>query len=247
MKKKALFFTPLFLCILLLTACGGESNTPVKIGEEFKIENNPITILKLEESKVLRLAKDEKVQVAPKGKKYIYLDVKNPKKEMIFLKAFSKEKELKSEENMFDYMHVIDSGFNDAYFLVDENTSIDKIVITTPLETEYVVTNPTATKNETTISNEVQTVLDAYSKGKAIGLLEGFKPFVKDGKSVFSIAKQEGSVIASNIMSNKAEVTYFTEDGKKYVMNITNIFNTDAVVTSYWENGKVTSIEVVED
>jgi len=245
MKKQSFFLISLLSLTLIFTSCG-ESNVTVEIGKEFKIDENPITILKLEESKVLRAAKEEMVQVAPKGKKYIYLEVKNPNKEMIFLKAFNKDAEIKSEENLSDYTHDIDTGFEDAYYLVDENTSIDKIIITTPSETEYTVLKPTVTKSKFSITEEVQKVVDSYNTKKAIGLLQGFAPYVKDGKNVFDIAKQEGQIIASNIMSNKAEVTYFTEDGKKYIFMITDVLGGKSKVTSLWENGKVTNLEVVE-
>ena len=245
MKKQSIFLISLFSFMLIFTSCG-ENSTPVQIGKEFKIDESPVTILKLEESKVLRAAKDEMVQLAPKGKKYIYLEVKNPKNEMIFLKAFNKDTEIKSEENLSSYIHDIDAGFKDDYYLVDENTTIDKIVITTPSETEYIVLKPTITKSKSVIIDEVQKVVDSYSTTKAIGLLQGFAPFVKDGKNVFEIAKQEGSIIASNIMSNKAEVTYFTEDGKKYIFIITDVLGGKSKVTSNWEAGKVTSLEVVE-
>ncbi|MFY7740119.1 MAG: hypothetical protein ACOVQC_06345 [Flavobacterium sp.] len=246
MKKQSVFLISLFSLILTFTSCG-KDNVTVEIGKEFKIDENPITIVKLEETKVLRSTKDEMVQMAPKGKKYVYLEVKNPNKEMIFLKAFIGENELKAEENLYDYTHDIDTGFEDDYYLVDENVSINKIVITTPSETEYAVLKPTATKSKSTITEEVQKVVDSYTTTKAIGLLQGFTPYVKDGKSVFDIAKQEGQIIASNIMSNKAEVTYFSEDGKKYVFKITNVLGGTSMVTSIWENGKVTSLEVVEN
>ncbi len=244
--KKSIFLISLFSLILTFTSCG-EDNVTVEIGKEFKIDENPITIVKLEETRVLRSTKDEIVQMAPKGKKYVYLEVKNPNKEMIFLKAFIGENELKAEENLYDYTHDIDTGFEDDYYLVDENVSIDKIVITTPSETEYTVLKPTATKSKSSITEEVQKVVDSYNTTKAIGLLQGFTPYVKDGKSVFDIAKQEGQIIASNVMSNKAEVTYFTEDGKKYVFKITDVLGGTSKVTSIWENGKVTSLEVVEN
>lgn len=245
MKKQSFFLISLLSFTLMLTSCG-ESDTTVEIGKEFKMDENPVTIVKLEEAKVLRAPKEEMVQIAPKGKKYIYLEVKNPKNKMIFLKAFNKEKELKAEENLLYYIHDIDTGFDDAYYLTDENTTIDKIIITTPSETKYTVLNPAVTKSKLSIPQEVQLVIDSYTTEKAIGLLQGFAPYVKDGKGVFDIAKQEGSVIASNIMSNKAELTYFTEDGKKYIFNITDVLGGKSKVTSYWENGKVTSIEVVE-
>lgn len=245
MRKQSIFLIPVLALMLLFTSCGKES-TPVEIGKEFKIEQNPITIVKLEEGKVLRSSKEEKVQIAPKGKKYIYLEVKNPKSEMIFLKAFNKEKELKSEDDLQYFSHDVETGFEDAYYLVDENTSIDKIVITTPSETEYVVMNPAVTKSKLSIPEDVQKIIDSYSGEKAIGLMDGFAPYVKDGKNVYDIAKQEGHVIASNMMSNNAEVDYFTEDGKKYIFNVKNIFGTNAKVTTYWDNGKITSIEVVE-
>lgn len=246
MKKQSIFLISLFSLMLTFTSCG-EENVTVEIGKEFKIDANPITILKLEETKVLRADKDEKIQMAPKGKKYVYFEVKNPNKEMIFLKAFIGENELKAEENMYDYTHDVDTGFEDNYYLVDENATIDKIIITTPSDTEYTVLKPTATKSKSTVTEEVQKVVDSYTTTKAIGLLQGFAPFVKDGKNVFDIAKQEGQIIASNVMSNKADVTYFTEDGKKYVFKITDVLGGTSKVTSYWENGKVTSIEVVEN
>lgn len=246
MKKKSISLISFLSLVLLFTSCGSESLN-VEIGKEFKIDESPVTIVKLEESKVLRAAKEEMVQVAPKGKKYIYFEVNNPKNEMIFLKAFAQEKELKSEENLSDYTHDIDTGFTDAYYLVDENTTIDKIVITTPSDTEYTVLKPAVSKSKSSIPAEVQSVIDAYTTDKAIGLLQGFAPYVKDGKNVLEIATQEGSLVASNIMSNKAELTYFTEDGKKYIFTITDVLGGKSEVTSNWENGKVTSLEVVEN
>jgi hypothetical protein len=185
------------------------------------------------------------IQIAPKGKKYIYVEVKNPKNEMIFLKVFSKDQELKTEFLPY-YSHDVDTGFEDGYYLVDENAKIDKIVITTPSEEQYVVLNRTATKSKVSIPEEVQKIIDSYSEQKAIGLLEGFAPYVENGKSVHSIATQEGHLTASNMMSNKAKVDYFTEDGEKYVFDITNVLGTSAKVTTHWKNGKITSIEVVE-
>lgn len=245
MRKQSFFLIPLLSLTLLVTSCGKEV-TNVEIGKEFKVEQNPVTIIKLEEGKVLRAVKEEMVKVAPKGKKYIYLEVKNPNKEMIFLKAFSKDKEVKYEDDLMYYTHDVDSGFEDAYYLVDENSTIDKIVITTPFETEYTVLNPAVTKSKITIPEDIQHILDSYSENKAIGLLEGFSPYVEPGKNVHQIATQEGFLTASNMMSNKAELSYFTEDGSKYVFNITNVLGTKAKVTTFWKNGKVTSIEVVE-
>ena len=245
MRKQSFFLIPLLSLTLLFTSCGKEV-TNVEIGKEFKVDQSPVTILKLEEGKVLRAVKEEMVKVAPKGKKYIYLEVKNPKNEMIFLKAFSKDKELKSEDNLMYYTHDVESGFEDAYYLVDENTAIDKIIITTPSETEYTVLNPVATKSKISIPEDVQRIIDSYSENKAIGLLEGFAPYVETGKNVHDIATQEGFLTASNMMSNKAELSYFTEDGTKYIFNITNVLGTKAKVTTHWKNGKITNIEVVE-
>lgn len=246
MKKQSFFLISLLSFVLLFTSCG-EDKVTIEIGKEFKIDENPITILKLEETKVLRKTKEEMVLTAPKGKKYIYFEVKNPKNEMIFLKAYNKEKELESEDDLYGYTHDVDGGFTDAYYLVDENSTIDKIVITTPSETQYTVLNPVVSKSKMAISEEAQKIVDSYSTEKEIGQLEGFAPFVKGGKSVFDIAKQDGQILASNVLSKKAEVTYFTEDGKKYVFTITNIFKSTGKVTTYWEDGKITSIEVVEN
>lgn len=244
MKTKLLFLLSILSFTLLFNSCGKE-DTIVEIGKEFKIDENPITILKLEEAKALRSAKEELVQIAPKGKKYIYLEVKNPNDEMIFLKTIYKEQELEQEE-LFDYGHDMDTGFEDAYYLVDENATVDKIIIATPSDERFTVLKPTMTKSKFLISEEAQKIIDSYSEEKAIGLLEGFAPYVKDGKSVFDIATQEGSDLPSNIMSNKAEVIYFTEDGKKYIFNITDIFGGKTKVTSYWEDGKIVGIEVLE-
>lgn len=244
MRKQAFFLIPLLSLSLLLTSCG-KAETPVEVGKEFKVSENPVTILKLEESTVLRSAKENMLEIAPKGKKYVYLEVKNPKNEMIFLKVFSKDQELKAEFLPY-YSHDIDSGFEDGYYLVDDNATIDKIIITTPSEEQYVVLNPTATKSKLSIPADVQKIIDSYSETKAIGLLQGFAPYVEGGKSVESIATQEGSIIASNIMSNKAKLTDFTEDGTKYVFDITSVLGSRAAVTTHWKDGKITSIEVVE-
>ncbi|KFF00027.1 hypothetical protein [Chryseobacterium luteum] len=244
MRKQSIILIPFLSLVLLFTSCG-KDDANVEIGKEFKIEQNPVTIVKLEEGKVLRAAKDEMIQIAPKGKKYIYLEVKNPKNEMIFLKAFSKEQELKSEDLPY-YGHDVDSGFNDAYYLVDENTSIDKIVITTPSETQYTVLKPALTKSKFSIPEEVQHIIDAYSEEKEIGLLQGFAPYVQNGKNVLDIAKQEGEY-PINRMSMKAELSYFTEDGKKYVFTITDILKLKSKVTTYWEGGKITGIEVADN
>lgn len=246
MKTKSIFFIALLAFVLIFTSCG-ENNATVEIGKEFKIDENPITILKLEEAKVLRSTKEETVKIAPKGKKYIYLEVKNPSNGMIFLKLFNKEIELETESNLGDYSHDVDGGFTDAYYLVDESAKIDKIIITTPSDSEYTVLNPTVSKNKSSIPEEVQNVIDSYTTVKAIGLLQGFAPYIKNGQSVYDVAEQEGHLVASNIMSNKATVTYFTEDGKKYVFIIKDVLGGTSRVTSYWEDGKVTSLEVVEN
>ncbi|SHG12670.1 hypothetical protein [Chryseobacterium vrystaatense] len=244
MRKQTVFLIPLLSLTLLFTSCGQE-DTKIEVGKEFKIDQNPITIVKLEEAKVLHSAKEQMMKIAPKGKKYIYLEVKNPKNDMIFLKAFNKENELKSEDDLHYYSHDIDAGFNDAYYLVDENTAIDKIVITTPSETQYVVLKPGLTKSKIVIPEEVQHIVDSYSPEKEIGLLQGFAPYVANGKNVLDIAKQQGEY-PINRLSTKAELTYFTEDGKKYIFTITDILKLQSKVTTYWEGGKITDIEVAD-
>lgn len=243
MRKQSIFLIPFLSLMLLFTSCAKE-DTAVQIGKEFKVYENPVTIVKLEESKILRAAKDEMMEVAPKGKKYIYLEVKNPKNEMIFLKVFSKGQELKAEFLPY-YSHDIDSGFNDDYYLIDENATIDKIVITNPSEEQYIVLNPTITKSKVSIPEDVQKIIDSYSETKDIGLLQGFAPFVQNGKDVLDISKNEGEY-PINRMSMKAELSYFTEDGKKYVFTVTDILKLKSKVTTYWENGKITSIEVAD-
>lgn len=244
MRKQSIFLIPLLALMFLFTSCG-KTEQAVEIGKEFKVSENPVTILKLEESKILRSAKDSMIEMAPKGKKYVYLEVKNPNKEMIFLKVFSKDQELKPEFLPY-HSHEVDSGFEDDYFLIDENAAIDKIVITTPSEEEFTVLKPAVTKSKLVIPDAVQKIIDSYSEQKAIGLLEGFAPYVEGGKSVQSIAMQEGSIIASNIQSNKAKLSDFTDDGKKYVFSITNVLGGRAEVTTDWKDGKITSIQVVE-
>lgn len=244
MRKQSIFLIPLLSLTLMFTSCAKE-DTSVEIGKEFKISENPITIVKLEESKVLRATKDEMIEIAPRGKKYIYLEVKNPKNEMIFLKAFSKDQELKTEFLPY-YSHDIEKGFDDAYYLVDENATIDKIVITDPSEEQYVVLKPAVTKSKNAIPEDVQKIIDSYSETKDIGLLQGFAPFVQTGKDVLDIAKNEGEY-PINRMSMKAELSYFTEDGKKYVFTITDILKLKSKVTTYWEGGKITGIEVADN
>ena len=244
MSKQSIFLMSLFSFILLFTSCGKE-DTKVEIGKEFKIGEYPITILKLEESKVLHAAKNETIEIAPKGKKYIYLEVKNPKNEMIFLKAFSKEKELEAADLPY-YSHDIDTGFENAYYLVDENETIDKVVITTPSEEQYIVLNPTVTKSKFSIPEDVQHIIDSYSEKTEIGLLQGFAPYVQNRKNVLDIAKNLGEY-PINRMSMKARLSYFTEDGKKYIFTITDILKLESKVTTYWEDGKITSIEVTDN
>lgn len=245
MSKQSIFLMSLFSLMVLFTSCGKE-DTKVEIGKEFKIGESPITILKLEESKVLRAANKEMIEIAPKGKKYIYLEVKNPTNDMIFLKAFSKEKELEAATDLTYYGHDMNTGFDNAYYLVDENETIDKIVITNPSEEQYIVLNPTITKSKISIPEDVQHIIDSYSEKTEIGLLQGFAPYVQDGKNVLDIAKNQGEY-PINRMSMKAELTYFTEDGKKYVFTITDILKLQSKVTTYWENGKITSIEVTDN
>lgn len=247
MKRKSTFVAALFSVTFLLTSCEEQAkDTTVEIGKEFKMDEAPLTILKLEESKVLRHPKDETVKVAPAGKKFLYFEVKNPKNETVFLSVFNKENEIKVAEDLYSYLHEIDGGFTDNYFVVDENVTIDKIEVSRPGDVKYIVLNPAITKSKFIISEEAQKIAASYNEEKAIGLLQGFAPFIKDGKSVFDVAKQEGSVIASNVMSKKAEVIYFTEDGKKYVFEVTDILGGTSKVTTLWENGKITALEVVE-
>ena len=247
MKTKSTFVAMLFSAALLTSCEAEKKDTTVEIGKEFKMDESPLTILKLEESKVLRHPKDETVKIAPAGKKFLYFEVKNPKNETVFLSIFNKNTEIKAEENLYSYAHEVEGGFSDDYFLVDDNVTIDKIEVSRPGDTKFVVLNPTITKSKFAISDEAQKIAGSYTEEKAIGLLEGFAPYIKDGKSVFDVAKQEGSVIASNVMSKKAEVTYFTEDGKKYVFEITDILGGTSKVTTLWENGKITALEVVEN
>lgn len=244
MRKQSFFLIPLFSLTVLFTSCR-QAEVPVEIGKEFKVSENPVTIIKLEESKVLRAAKNEMIEVAPKGKKYIYLEVKNPKNEMIFLKVFSKDQELKAEFIPY-YSHDIDTGFEDDYYLVDENAAIDKIVITTPSEEQFTVLKPAVTKSKVSVPDEVQRIVDSYSETKEIGLLQGFAPFVQNGKDVLNISKNKGQYPV-NRMSMKAELSYFTEDGKKYIFKVTDILKLTSKVTTYWEGGKITGIEVEDN
>lgn len=242
MKSKSILAALLFSVALSLTSCGQEEQK-VEMGKEFKVSENPITVLKLEESKVLRNDKDSTLLIAPNGKKYVYLEVKNPKNEMIFLKAFNKDAELKYDDNvsLTYFKHDIDKGFNDDYFLIDDNSSIDKVVITDPSEAQFVLTNPKITKSSNVISPEAQKIVDSFSK--EINLLNAFAPYVKDGKDVMTITKDEGD-LPVNRMSMKAEVDYFSPDGKFYIFKTTDIFKNIAKVYTTWDNGKITSIVV---
>lgn len=148
MKNKSILAASFFAVSLTLISCG-EKPQNIEMGKEFKVYENPITVLKVEESKILRNDKDSTLLIAPNGKKYVYAEVKNPKNEMIFIKAFSKDSEVKYDDDLSlsDYKHDIDKGFTDDYFLVDDNSSIDKLVITDPSETQFVLTNPKITKS----------------------------------------------------------------------------------------------------
>ncbi|GAA5097300.1 hypothetical protein GCM10023210_32200 [Chryseobacterium ginsengisoli] len=243
MKRTSILATSFFAASLLLTSCGGKEDQKVEMGKEFKVYENPITVLKLEESKVLRNDKDSTLLIAPNGKKYVYLEVKNPKNEMIFLKAFNKDAELKYDDNinLTYFKHDIDKGFTDDYFLIDDNSSIDKVVITDPSEEQFVLMNPKITKSSNVISPEAQKIVDSFSK--EINLLNAFAPYVKDGKDVMTITKNEGD-LPVNRMSMKAEVEYFSPDGKFYIFKTTDIFKNIAKVYTTWENGKITSLVV---
>lgn len=242
MKSKSILAASFFSVSLLLTSCG-EKGQNVEMGKEFKVYENPVTILKLEESKVLRNDKDSTLLIAPNGKKYVHLEVKNPKNEMIFLKAFNKDAEVKYDDNTYlaYFKHDIDNGFNDEFFLIDDNSSIDKVAITNPSEEQFVLMNPKITKSSNVISPESQKIVDSFSK--EINLLDAFAPYVKDGKDVMTITKNEGS-LPVNRMSMKAEVNYFSPDGKFYIFKTTDIFKNIAKVYATWENGKITSLVV---
>jgi len=177
------------------------------------------------------------------AKKYVYLEVKNPKNEMIFLKAFNKDAEVKSDDNvnLAYYSHDIDNGFDDEFFLIDDNSSIDKVVITNPSEEQFVLMNPKITKSSNVISPEAQKIVESFSK--EINLLNAFAPYVKDGKDVMTITKNEGD-LPVNRMSMKAEVDYFSKDGNFYIFKTTDIFKNIAKVYTTWENGKITSLVV---
>ncbi|MBM7421649.1 MULTISPECIES: hypothetical protein [Chryseobacterium] len=242
MKSKSILAASFFSVAFLLTSCG-QKDQNVEMGKEFKVYENPITILKLEESKVLRNDKDSTLLIAPNGKKYVYFEVKNPKNEMIFLKAFNKDAEVKSDDdvNLAYYSHDIDNGFDDEFFLIDDNSSIDKVVITNPSEEQFVLMNPKITKSSNVISPEAQKIVESFSK--EINLLNAFAPYVKDGKDVMTITKNEGD-LPVNRMSMKAEVDYFSKDGNFYIFKTTDIFKNIAKVYTTWENGKITSLVV---
>lgn len=244
--KKTKQLLVLMISSLLLASCGS-SVEEVSIGKEFLIEDAPITISKFEASNSIRTKDDKEMKFAPEGKKFIYFEVKNPEDQMIFLEVFSNGQELDYLTDVMYYTHKVNSGFEDNYYLVDEDIAIDKIVISTPGGISYVVNNPTiAEGNNVTISDEVKQIIASYSPDKPIGLLEGFSPFVEDGKSVFDIATQKGLITASNTMSKEAEVEHISKDGKTYSLKIKSILDSYATVTSNWENGKVKSITVVE-
>jgi hypothetical protein len=162
---------------------------------------------------------------------------------MIFIKAFSKDSEVKYDDDLSlsDYKHDIDKGFTDDYFLIDDNSSIDKLVITDPSESQFVLTNPKITKSTTAISPEAQKIVDSFAK--EINLLNAFAPYVKDGKDVLSITKDEGD-LPVNRLSMKAEVNYFSPDGKLYIFKVTDIIKN--IAKSVYNLGKweITSIVV---
>jgi hypothetical protein len=54
------------------------------------------------------------IKIAPKSKVF-NLEVKN-QDEMIFLKVFSKDKEIKAADDLMYFGHDIDTGFEDAIF-----------------------------------------------------------------------------------------------------------------------------------
>lgn len=242
MKNKSVLAASFFAVSFLMVSCG-EKPQNIEMGKEFKVYENPITVLKVEESKILRNDKDSTLLIAPNGKKYVYAEVKNPKNEMIFIKAFSKDSEVKYDDDLSlsDYKHDIDKGFTDDYFLIDDNSSIDKLVITDPSETQFVLTNPKITKSTTAISPEAQKIVDSFAK--EINLLNAFAPYVKDGKDVLSITKDEGD-LPVNRLSMKAEVNYSSPDGKLYIFKVTDVIKNIAKVYTTWENGKITSIVV---
>ena len=71
MKNKSILAASFFAVSLMLISCG-EKPQNIEMGKEFKVYENPITVLKVEESKILRNDKDSTLLFAPNGKKYVY-------------------------------------------------------------------------------------------------------------------------------------------------------------------------------
>ena len=58
--------------------------------------------------------------------------------------------------------------------------------------------------------------------------------------------KEIGEIISEDFAADKKRFCLSKEDGEKYIFMITDVLGGKSKVTSLWENGKVTNLEVVE-
>ena len=165
MKKMKPFLLLITFTVFLISC--GESSQEVTIGQEFSIEDAPITNLKLESSKAIKNEDKTKMTFAPKGKQIIHFGVKNPSNKMIFLNAYSNDQKIEAESNLTFNSHGLDSDFEDKFYFIDENTTINKIEIKTAGGGRYVVNNPTLSESTSVvISESVQKLVNSYTTQK---------------------------------------------------------------------------------
>lgn len=200
---------------LFLVSCSPEP-VDIKIGEEFTVDENKLTIETIEKRKILVNDEEKMVEVAPEGKHYIYLKLHNPAEEMIFIRAMKGEEKLKGENSVTmitNFKVDIGSGYEDEIYLVDDGADI-KFSLRTPGDAIYNVTNTEIpNKDDREISPKMKELMAKYQTG--VNLLEPLKGFITVD-NVYDIAKEKGADVATSPLVKGMEITYMSKDGSFY-------------------------------
>jgi len=234
-----------FLLTLCISLYSCESEKEIAIGQEFIVDSNPITITQLSSMENVINHDSKSFKSAPKDKRYVYFEVENKNDKMIFLSMFSETGEIENvNANMYGFGHKVDSGFNDAYYLINKDAKVTKVQVSTAGGEKFVVNNPQINElNDVKISNNMQSFISVFNS-KGVPLIEGaFSKFING--NAYDLVKEVDNfnrevISPTNIRCTSAIVTYVYPDGKTYDCSIRDALGGNIKANITWTNDKIT-------
>ncbi len=230
----------LFLATLLVSCGGSSESVMIEVGKEFEVKGKKLKIEKIKATTILSNDEQKVSILAPEGKQYVYFELSNPDDVMVFIKAESDGEKIEVVDDMrlaLDFSHEVGTGFQDAYFLVDEGQDIEFSITTPSSDTYKVAKTDLKIENDREILPEMKELLTKYSE--PTNLLKPLELYV-EGKPI-RLAKEKGELVPTSPLTKDMIIDYVFPDGQKYLTSTGGLISTKDEIT--WKDGKIVGFE----